>query len=269
MKKIFVVAISLIVVCISQLGLAASSALSQTQKLSDERFERRAIESAFWGMPAVNMWAMREGFKRDLGAGPNSITYLSKPMDWKFAVTTPNNSTLYLMSFWNTQKDGPIVVEVPPITKDVGLFGTAMDTWQRPLVDMGGKGYDKGLGAKYLFLPPEYQDIPPAGYVPIKSKTNNGWFLLRALLKGFDKENLKKGQAFIKQFKIYPLSQASKPAATKFFDASGTDTNGIAPYNDIFFDGLNTIVQEEPVAEQDLMAMGMVENDWNNKRPSL
>jgi hypothetical protein len=89
-------------------------------------------------MPTVNIWAMREGFKRDAGAGPNAVTYFSKPMDWKLGVTTPNNSTLYIFSFWNTKKDGPIVIEVPPTTKDVGLFGTAMDAWQRPLIDMGG-----------------------------------------------------------------------------------------------------------------------------------
>ena len=59
-----------------------------------------------------------------------------------------------MFAFWNTKNDGPIVVEVPPTTKDVGLFGAVMDTWQRPLLDVGDKGTDRGLGAKYLFLPP-------------------------------------------------------------------------------------------------------------------
>jgi hypothetical protein len=188
------------------------------------------------------------------------VLYFSKPQDWHLGITTPNNSTLYIMSFWNTQKDGPIVVEIPPTTKDVGLFGTTMDAWQRPLVDMGGAGYDKGLGAKYLFLPPGYQDIPPKGYVPIPSATYNGWFLLRTLLQGFSEENLKKGEAFIKQIKIYPLSKANKPPKTKYIDGYGVDMNGIAPYDDTFFDALNTMVQEEPVADQDLVAMGMLKS---------
>jgi hypothetical protein len=237
---------------------SAQAAPDKSQEMADARFQRRAVEAAFWGMPTVNIWAMREGYKRDAGVTANSVLYFSKPQDWHLGITTPNNSTLYIMSFWNTQKDGPIVVEVPPTTADVGLFGTAMDAWQRPHIDMGGQGYDKGLGAKYLFLPPGYQDIPPKGYVPIPSTTNNGWLLLRALLKDFSDENLKKGQDWVKQFKVYPLSQAGNPPQTKFVDGYGVDMNGIAPYDDTFFDALNTMVQEEPVAEQDMVAMGML-----------
>jgi hypothetical protein len=245
---------------VSLLAMASASAADKSAAdFKDGKFQRRAVEAAYWGMPTVNIWAMREGFKRDAGAGRNALTYFSKPMDWRLQVTTPNNSTLYMLSFWNTEIDGPIVVEVPPTTKDVGLFGTAMDAWQRPLTDMGGQGYDKGLGAKYLFLPPGYQDVPPKGYVPIKSPSNNGWFLLRTLLKDFSPESLKKGVAFIKEFKIYPLSQANKPPATQFVDGTGTMINAIAPYDDTFYDALNTMIQEEPVAEQDMVAMGMLE----------
>ncbi len=125
----------------------AAAADQSVHKIDEERFHRRAVEAAYWGMPVVNLWAMREGFKRDVDAGYNAVTYFSKPMDWRLQVTTPNNSTLYMFSFWNTKKDGPIVIEVPPTTGDVGLFGAVMDTWQRPLLDVGGKGYDRGLGA--------------------------------------------------------------------------------------------------------------------------
>jgi hypothetical protein len=237
---------------------STQAAADKSQNMADARFQRRAVEAAFWGMPTVNIWAMREGAKNDAGAGPNAVLYFSKPMDWKLQVTTPNNTTLYIMSFWNTQKDGPIVVEIPPTTEDVGLFGTAMDAWQRPLIDMGGQGYDKGLGAKYLFLPPGYQEIAPEGYVPIRSPSNNGWFLLRTLLKDLNQESLEKGVKFIKQLKIYPLSKAGNPPATSHVDGSGILINGIAPYNDTFFDALYTMVQEEPVAEQDMVAMGML-----------
>jgi hypothetical protein len=254
--------------CIALLSLFAmlfvSTAWAQTsdkstQDIDANRFYRRAVEAAYWGMPAVNLWAMREGFKRDVGAGYNAVTYFSKPMDWKLQVTTPNNSTLYMFSFWNTKKDGPIVVEVPPTTKDVGLFGAVMDMWQRPLLDVGDKGTDRGLGAKYLFLPPGYQDAPPEGYIPIKTDTYNGWFLLRTLLKDFSSENLQKGEDWIKRFKIYPLSQAGNPPATKFVDGHGTEIDAIAPYDDTFFEALNTMIQEEPIAEQDMVAMGMLQ----------
>jgi hypothetical protein len=248
----------LLLLAVTFSGTYAKAAADKSQNMADERFQRRAVEAAFWGMPTVNIWAMREGAKRDAGAGPNAVLYFSKPMDWKLQVTTPNNTTLYIMSFWNTQKDGPMVVEIPPTTKDVGLFGTAMDAWQRPLIDVGGQGYDKGLGAKYLFLPPGYQDVPPKGHIPIHSPSNNGWFLLRTLLKNLNQESLEKGVKFIKQIKIYPLSKADNPPTTKHVDGSGILINGIAPYNDTFFDALNTMVQEEPVAQQDMVAMAML-----------
>ena len=170
---------------------------------AEKRFHRRAVETAMWGMPVVNYWAMREGFARDLGSQANDIVYFSKPVDWHLRITTPNNTTLYMMSFWNTEKDGPIVIEVPKTTKDVGLFGTAMDAFQRPLVDFGNMGEDKGLGAKYLFLPIGYDKPIPAGYIPVYGNTNNEWFLLRVLLKNFSPESLAKGAAFAKSFKIY------------------------------------------------------------------
>lgn len=226
--------------------------------IDEKRFYRRAVEATYWGMPLVNLWAMREGFKRDANTDRNAIAYFSRPMDWRLQVTTPNNSTLYIFAFWNTEKDGPIVVEVPPTTEEVGLFGTSMDVWQRPLVDMGGQGYDKGLGAKYLFLPPGYQNATPDGYIPIKSPSYNGWLLLRTLLKDFSPSSLQKGETFIKQFKLYPLEQANNPPATQFVDGNGMEIEGIAPYDDTFFDGLNTLVQEEPIAEQDMVAMDML-----------
>ena len=121
-KTIFAAA-TLSLAIVSLLAIASASAADKSAANSkDGKFQRRAVEAAYWGMPAVNTWAMREGLKRDLGAGYNAITYFSKPMDWKLQVTTPNNSTLYMFSFWNTKRDGPIVVEVPPTTKDVGLF---------------------------------------------------------------------------------------------------------------------------------------------------
>ena len=40
--------------------------------------------------------------------------------------TTNNNTTPYIFIFWNVE-DGPVVVEIPPSNKDVGLFGTVMD----------------------------------------------------------------------------------------------------------------------------------------------
>ena len=55
----------------------AAAADQSVHKIDEERFHRRAVEAAYWGMPVVNLWAMREGFKRDVGAGYNAVTYFS------------------------------------------------------------------------------------------------------------------------------------------------------------------------------------------------
>ena len=95
-KTIFAAA-TLSLAIVSLLAIASASAADKSAaNFKDGKFQRRAVEAAYWGMPAVNTWAMREGLKGDLGAGYNAVTYFSKPMDWKLQVTTPNNSTLYI-----------------------------------------------------------------------------------------------------------------------------------------------------------------------------
>jgi len=64
--------------------LFASTSWAQTSdksilNIDEQRFHRRAVEAAYWGMPTVNIWAMREGYKRDAGVTANSVLYFSKP----------------------------------------------------------------------------------------------------------------------------------------------------------------------------------------------
>jgi hypothetical protein len=88
--------------------------------------------------------------------------------------TTPNHSTSYVMFFMNL-KDGPVVVNIPP-AKEQALYGTLIDAWNESQLNVGNTGYDKGAGVKYLLL-------PPAGYVPVTSKTYNTYSLLRIIVK--------------------------------------------------------------------------------------
>jgi len=63
------------------------------QALQQRTLERRAVEAAIWGIPIVSFDAMRQAYFRDAKAKYNDIAFLSEPSDWKFLVTTPNNST--------------------------------------------------------------------------------------------------------------------------------------------------------------------------------
>jgi hypothetical protein len=61
---------------------------------------------------------------------------------------------IYVQSYLDLKKDGPLVVVAPP-----GLIGMFTD-WQRALTDVGIGGPDKGQGGLYL-LPPDYDGAEP------------------------------------------------------------------------------------------------------------
>jgi len=167
--------------------MLASDAKAALAKLYDysakelvrRKIERRAVEMAIWGMPLASTDAMREAFFRDAGAKYNDIVYFSKPADWRFQFTTPNASTYYVYFNFNT-KDGPVVLKLPE-AQNAGLFGSFVNAWQEPIADVGPEGEDRGLGGKYLILPPNDILGVPAGYIPVHPRTNNGYALFRAI----------------------------------------------------------------------------------------
>jgi hypothetical protein len=147
------------------ISLLTSPVFAGEESLSERMLHHRAIDAAVWAMPLMNYKAYRDALI-DAGVKANDIGYYSKVQDWKFQTATPNNTTPYIVTHW-TVKDGPIVVEIPPATKDVAIFGTLMDAWQRPMDDVGGAGRDKGRGAKYLLVPEGYTGpLLPGPMVP-------------------------------------------------------------------------------------------------------
>lgn len=243
------------------LALAALGSSAETQTVSSEDLmrrtvERRAVEAAVWGMPLVNFDAMRQAYFRDASATYNDILYFSRPADWKFQTTTPNNSTSYVMFFVHL-KDGPVVVEVPP-ADDAALFGTLIDAWNVPLLDVGNAGEDKGQGGKYLLLPPGDTSQAPAGYIPVPSTTYNMYSLLRVIPKTGSADDVAKALAYLKKLKIYLLSSAATPSAARFIDIAGKTFEGITAYDASFYTSLARMVAEEPVQERDLTIMGQL-----------
>ena len=141
----------------------------------------RALETAIWSMPLMNMEAMRQAH-RDAGVQNNDIAYFSPIQNWQYQIATPNNTTPYVMAFYDLS-DGPLVIEIPAETEDVKLFGTMMDAWQRAVEDVGGAGFDKGKGGKYLLLPPNYKGDIPTGYFSYHQSTNLGYILVRPIIR--------------------------------------------------------------------------------------
>src|SRR5215467_1802967 len=157
---------------------AAEPAPAQQQ---NQLLHGRAFEAAVWGMPIVAADAIRQGFL-GLGAKYNDIAYFSAYPDWKFQTTTPNASTRYIYSAYNTKKDGAMVLEVPPAI-DAGLYGQLCDMWDVPLNIVGPGGDDKGKGGKYLILPPDFKGSVPADHIAVRSPTFAGFWLMRTIAK--------------------------------------------------------------------------------------
>jgi len=154
----------------------------QKASLPDRMTYHRSIDAAVWAMPLMNFKFYRDALA-DAGVGPKDTGYFSKVQDWRFQTATPNNTTPYIMNYW-TLENGPIVVEIPKSMDGVGVFGTIMDAWQRPLEDVGAKGREQGAGAKYLLVPPGYDGKLLAGAMVYEQETYYGFSILRPILAG-------------------------------------------------------------------------------------
>ena len=225
----------------------------QKADANDRMTYHRAIDAAVWAMPLMNFKFYRDALI-GAGVGPNDIGYFSKIQDWKFQTATPNNTTPYILAHW-TIKDGPIVVEIPPSTAEVGIFGTLMDAWQRPIDDVGAAGRDKGRGAKYLLLPKGYTGplLPKA--MVYTQRTHNGFAILRPIIADSSPENLAKAIAFVKKMKIYPLGQEPK---TKYIDLYGKLLEMTPVLDETIYKEIHEIINEEPVETYNLAMMGLL-----------
>jgi len=153
-----------------------------------------------------------------------------------------------------------VVIEIPPSAEGVGIFGTLMDAWQRPIDDVGAKGRDKGNGGKYVMVPKSYQGpLLPKSFT-YHQRTNNGFAILRAIIPDASPENVKKAAEFAKKIKIYPLAMAKNPPKNRYIDIYGKVMEGTPVMDETIYSELNQIIQEELVEEQNKAMMGLLNN---------
>jgi hypothetical protein len=237
---------------VAVLALMTTGVQAQTTSPDDlaaRNIQRRAVEAMIWAMPAVNADLMLQTMLGSTKAKVNEIVYWSKPVNWKNQTLTPNPDSIYFMSFWNV-KDGPIVLEIPP-AQGGAIAGNIVTAWQMPLEDAGPEGADKGLGGKYVILPPGYKGEVPAGTFALQSDTFSGFALLRSNLASHADADIAKSVAYGKQMKIYPLAQAQNPPPTNFTDAYDVLFDSTIPYNASFYRSLDRVVQNEPWLDRD------------------
>jgi hypothetical protein len=232
------------------------------EMLADELYFQRATQVYLWSLPAVNIFAMKEGSEKTYGAGYNVLPVWKERLNAKTKVTTPNSDCLYAMGYVNLAKDGPIVVEVP--AKNQGIFD---DFFQRPLTgptinghtflgDFGFAGPDGGKGGKYLLVPWDYKGPVPAGAHVFRSRTNNVLVFFRGFFT--DPKDLGPANALIAGTKIYPLGKERTATAMQFPDGSTTPAYMLFPHDGAYFDMLARLVEEETVDPADMDWRGMM-----------
>jgi hypothetical protein len=219
------------------------------EELTARTVERRAIEAVIWGMPVVNYDRMYQAARAARGDF-NRVIYWSRLPDWRIQTLTPNPDAINFSPFINTRDAGPMVLEIPPADEG-SITGTVMDVWQCPLEDVGSAGVDKGAGAKYVVLPPNYKDRVPADYIPLPSDTYAGYALLRSIPKSGSESDVANAVAYGKRIKLYPLARASNPPPTMFIDVADIVFDSTIHYDARFFESLNRVVQIEPWLERD------------------
>ncbi len=225
-------------------AVSAAAQGTTSEDLTRRAIERRAVEVVNWGMPAVNTQLMLQEMLAKTQGRVNQVLYWSRPADESNQTLTPNPDSIYFMAFYDTKK-GPVVLDVPPA--DSGSFaGNIVNVWQMPLEDAGPDGADKGKGGKYLLLPPDFDGKVPPGYIALRSDTYTGYALMRSNLVSHSEGDIAKAVSYGKRLKVYLLSQAARPPATHFADASGILFDSTIRYDLSFFQYLDRVVQYEP-----------------------
>ncbi|HKJ19814.1 MAG TPA: DUF1254 domain-containing protein [Woeseiaceae bacterium] len=238
------------------LSACSAPAGSQEQDIHDRMMHSRAVDAVVWAMPLLNFKGFRDGHAA-AGVGPNDVAYFSQIQNWKFQTATPNNTTPYVNFYWNIA-DGPVVVEIPPSADGVGIFGTIMDSWQRPIDDVGAAGRDGGRGAKYVLTPSGYDGpLLPGAYV-YEQGTNYGFAILRAIIPDASEENIARAAEFAQRIKVYPLSEADDPPAMNYVDTFDVLLEMTPVLDGGVYAEIHKIIQEEVVLERDLSMMGML-----------
>jgi hypothetical protein len=234
------------------------------QKLYDNLIFMRGVEAFLSGIPATSIEAIRLGGLEVGARRASDVVYFDKLMDSNPLFLTGNTDTVYATAILELDRDGPTVVVIPPQCGP----GTVDDAWQRFVVDMGAPGLDRGKGAKYLILPPDYEgDLDPAvggefaevdgeEYIVAKSPTYVNWLVLRGFL--VDGKPDAASAMFKNGLRIYPLKDKKNAPEMRFISGSEVPFNTIHANDFRFYEELHHIVDREPLSLIDLELRGLI-----------
>jgi hypothetical protein len=165
---------------------------------------------------------------------------------------TGNATTPYLLAWFNLEKSGPYVIEMPAGP----AAGFVNDLWQRPVTDIGQPGPDKGQGGKFLVLGTGHAEPEGTqGFIVVRSTTFNNLWLVRLLSPDAQERDAMRGK-----IRLYPFSQRANPPATKVVSLGGGASFANAPRGFAYWEKLYCWISEKPVQERDRIMMGMLKS---------
>ena len=223
----------------------------------------RGVETFLNGIPAASLEALRRGLAEMGVDSYDKVLIFDQLMDSNPLFLTGNTDTVYCIGFLNLEKDGAMVVEVPPKCGP----GTVDDAFFRFVIDMGLPGPDRGAGGKYLILPPDYDgdlDGPIGGkeaevggekFFVAKSTSHVNLIVLRGLL--VDGKPDAPTAMFRDGLRVYPLARAGDPPAMEFISGSKRTENTIHANTFEFYEELHAVIEREPVSMLDPELRGL------------
>jgi hypothetical protein len=229
----------------------------------------RALDVYNNSFRGASAYAIRQGLA-SIGAKDNDVVIFSELMDANSLFLTANADTVYYMAAIDLT-GGPMVIEQPS-----DAVGTINDMWFSWVVDIGGPGPDRGLGGRYLIVPPGYDGpLPEGGYFVAHAKTDHVLYAARAYLVDDDpKPAVENVKAHLRIYPYVPgsygtsiaealtgavrLAPEPKVPATRFIEGSGVAFNTIPPGDAGFFAMIDANVQAEPATSYDVELAGQL-----------
>ncbi|MCK6263504.1 DUF1254 domain-containing protein [Vibrio sp. ZSDE26] len=236
------------------------STQTKAASFSEQRFERRALEAGTWFIPQVLYETLASETINKFGGDRNSTVYFfERPVTWHTQMMTGNNNTPYVHTYHSIE-DGPVVLEIPAATQDNAFFGTLLDSWHKPLIDVGPDGADKGKGGKYLIVQPGYTG-DTTGYIVVEQETFQGYTTIRSMTKTTSEGDMKGHVDYVKQgVKIYPLGAKNTTTTFKEMDNVVVDTHlqWQDHFSTSFWERAHRALQNEVVKKDEKAMYGML-----------
>lgn len=216
-----------------------------TQATADACWENldflRGVETFLNGIPAASLESIRRAHAVNGHTHSSHAMLAADLMDSNPLFLTGNTDTVYCSAILDLERDGPTVVEIPPKCGP----GTVNDAFFRFVIDMGAPGPDRGIGGKYLILPPNSTMKEPEGYYVARSKSYTNWLILRGFLVNGKTDTAVR--MFEEGLRIYPYDQREDPPEMTFTNLSKQVMNTIHANDVTFYEELHHVLQKEPI----------------------